>query len=135
MKSRILLIVALSFALPAGVRADELPVIRDVEGQPLGQNVLRLLQALEFLGSPLPADAMAELKKAATDEDVKKIQTLLDPQVLLAVSINPEARVKIGRGPAEAVIQQHGYTPVLLKIINESTVKKRMHLTSPQSGP
>ena len=42
------------------------------------------------------------------------------PQVLLAVTINPEERVKVGRGPAAAVLQQGGYTPVLVKVINEA---------------
>jgi hypothetical protein len=122
------------FATPT-ILADSLPIISDVEGQPLGQNVSRLSQALELLGAPLPAEVAADLKKAAMDQDAKKIQEVLDPHVLLAVNINPEARVKIARGPADAILQQNGYTPILVKIVNESTVKKAMHLSSPQSGP
>ena len=55
--------------------------------------------------------------------------------MLLAVHINPEARVKVARGPAPAVLQQAGYTPVLVKIVNESGGTQRLRIGSPQSGP
>ena len=58
----------------------------------------------------------------------------LDPLVLLAVTINPEERVKVARGPAAAVLQQGGYTPVLVKVINEAATTKPLRITSPQSG-
>src|SRR5262249_26008185 len=38
-------------------------------------------------------------------------------------------------GPTKAVLQQGGYTPVLVKVINESTVTKPLRITSPQAGP
>ena len=55
--------------------------------------------------------------------------------MLLAVHINPEARVKVARGPAPAVLQQAGYTPVLVKVVNESRGTPRLRIGSPQSGP
>lgn len=124
-------LVAVHFA-PA---ADPPPVIPDVEGQPLAQNADRLLKALEFLGTPLPADDVKALAKAIADKDAKAIQKQLDSRVLFVVNINPEARVKAARGPAEAVAQQAGYVPFLVKVVNESTVKKAWKVTSPQSGP
>src|SRR5579862_4094274 len=105
----------------------------DVEGQPLAANVERLREALDFLGAPLPADLRDGLKAAGND--AKKIQQLLDPQALLLVSINPESRVKVARGPGPAVLQQSGYAPVLIKVVNDSPVRSTPHLTSPQSGP
>jgi outer membrane murein-binding lipoprotein Lpp len=107
----------------------------DVEGQPLAANVTRLLQALDFLGAPLSSETTAALKVAAQARGAKKIQELLDPNVLVVVTLNPESRVKAARGPATATLRQHGYTPVLLKIVNDSTVMKALHITSPQSGP
>ena len=50
-------------------------------------------------------------------------------------TINPEERVKVARGPAAAVLQQGGYTPVLVKVINEAATTKPLRITSPQSGP
>ena len=106
-----------------------------VEGQPLGANVTRLVQALDYLGSPFPEAFREDLMAAVQRRDANKLQQLLDPHVLLVVSINPESRVKVQRGPAEAVLQQAGFTPVLVKILNDSTVTKRLRITSPQSGP
>ena len=131
--SRCLWILIL-FAFPATVRAEKLPIVDEVDAQPLGQNVERLMKALEFLGSPLPKDLAADLATAIAKRDAKKIQELLDERVLLQVSINPESRVKVARGPAPAKLQQAGYVPVLVKIANDSTVKKVLNITSPQSG-
>jgi hypothetical protein len=131
---------ALLAVLPAalllpGLAQPQLPQPVPVEGQPLGANVVRLLEAMKFLGNPLPADTAQALQQAAKARDAKKLQQLLDPHVLAVVSLSPEARVKAARGPAKAVLQQGGWTPVLLKVINESTVTKALAITSPQGGP
>jgi hypothetical protein len=108
----------------------------DVEGQPLAANVNRLLQALDFLGTPLPKEKKtAALHKAVKARDAAKIQELLDPHVLVMVTLNPESRVKAARGPAAATIQQGGFTPIILKVVNDSTVKAGLRIASPQSGP
>ena len=110
-----------------------LPVV--VEAQPLAANIERLDQALEYLGVPLPADVRAALKRAGQARDAKALQELLDSRVLLGVHINPESRVRVVRGPAAAVLQQGGYTPVLVKVVNESGGTGRLRIGSPQSGP
>jgi hypothetical protein len=106
-----------------------------VEGQPLGSNVTRLLQALETLGTPLPADAARALTAAAKAQDSAKLQELLDPHVLILVNINPESRVRVKRGPATVALQQAGYTPVIIKVVNEAGVTKPLHVRSPQALP
>lgn len=107
----------------------------EVEGQPLASNVARLMQALEVLGTPLPGDTRSALEAAGRIRDARKIQQLLDPQVLFAVHLNPEVRVKVMRGQAPAILQQSGFTPVLVKVVNESTSTLPLRITSPQSGP
>lgn len=117
------------------VFAADLPLpIGEVDGQPLAANVKRIVEALQFLGSPLPADEIAQLNAAGKERDAKRLQQLLDPRVLLLAHINPESRVKVRRGPAAAELQQFGFMPVLIKVLNESTVTKRMKLVSPQAG-
>ena len=106
-----------------------------VEAQPLGANIERLDQALEYLGAPLPADLRTGVRRAIQARSAKTLQELLDPRVLLCVQINPEARVRVIRGPAAATLQQSGYTPVLVKIINEGGVTARLRMGSPQAGP
>ena len=73
-----------------------LPVV-EVEGQPLSANVARLIRALEFLGAPLAEEETKKLNAAIRARDAGKIQQLLDPHVLVAVSLNPEVRVKVRR--------------------------------------
>jgi hypothetical protein len=105
----------------------------EVEGQPLAANVERLQSALEFLGAPLPAGTQAALRDAG--KDAKKIQEALDRHALVVIGINPESRVKAARGPGEARLQQGGWTPILVKVVNDSPVKSALRISSPQSGP
>ena len=74
-----------------------------VEGQPLAANISRVIEALEYLGAPLPPELRAELGKAGQARDARRLQELLDARVLVVVHINPEARVKVARGPAAAL--------------------------------
>lgn len=130
---RYFLSAILLIAWTTQVHAQKLDVI-DVEGQPLAANVTRIIQAYELVGQPLPADLVKPLNEAIAARDAKKIQQLLDPHVLVLVTVNPESRVKAARGPAKAELQQGGHTPVLIKVFNESTVTKPLHITSPQAG-
>lgn len=107
----------------------------DVEAQPLAANIDRLVEALEYLGAPLPAGLRSQIAEAGRTRDATRLQELLENRVLLAVHINPEARVKVARGPAPAVLQQAGYTPVVVKIVNEGGVTARLRINSPQAGP
>jgi len=106
-----------------------------VEGQPLSSNVERLIQALELVGTPFPAETRRALQTAGRARDARKIQELLDRQVLFVIHLNPEVRVKVTRGPAPAILQQSGFTPFLVKVLNESTSTLPIRITSPQSGP
>src|SRR5690349_1502424 len=97
------LALALLLLLPARLAAaDPPPVVTDVEGQPVAANAERLMKALDFLGFPLTVPTAKELKAAIEAKDAKKVQEALDKRVLFVVSINPEARVKVARGPADA---------------------------------
>ncbi len=117
-------------------RANEHNVdVRDAPGQPLGANITRLIQALDYLGHPLPDKKKQDLIGAAADRNAHKLQSLLDPHVLFVVSLNPEVRVKVARGPARPTLQQAGFTPHIVKVINDSTVTRQLRIMSPQAGP
>ncbi len=107
----------------------------DVEGQPLAGNVRRLIKTLDALGFGLPDNEIAALVAAANKQDARTIQGLLEPHVMVLVHLNPEARVKAKRGQAAAFLQQGGYTPILIKVHNESTVTKPLRIGSPQALP
>src|SRR5687767_15078021 len=75
------------------------------DDQALAANVAAILNALELQKAPIAVDAK-ELKSALAKPDVARLQELLDPHVLLTVSINPESRVKVARGEAAAQLRQ-----------------------------
>lgn len=119
--------------------ADELPVVRDVEAQPLAAQAARVAQALELLGAPLSAEERAALDRALAAADplqrVSQIQQVLDPLCLVGVNINPESRVKVARGPAPATLVQHGWRVFLVKVQNEAGVTAALRVASPNAEP
>src|ERR1019366_1886317 len=107
----------------------------NVEGQPLAANARRLLKDLEYLGHPWPSAEIKAIDAAAHDQDAHKLQQSLEPHVLSMVHLNPEARVKVQHGAAIVPLQQGGYTPILIKVHNESGVTKPLRIASPQALP
>ena len=107
---------------------------RQADGQPLAANARRLLQTLESLGAPLEASRRDDISKAISAEDGVELQTLLDPVALFVIEINPELRVKVKRGPGDPVLQQGGYTPIVIKVINDATLARALNISSPQAG-
>ena len=92
------------FTLVPTLPAAELPLVSDVELQPLAAQVRRVIEATEYLGSPLSAADKRRLEAAFGQADaaaaVGEIQRVLDPHCLFGVNINPESRVKVAAGPA-----------------------------------
>ncbi len=123
-------LVLLSLATST-IRAEDVAV----EPQPLASNAHRVLQTLAALGHQLPEPTTSAIGAAVKELDAASIQRFLDPHVLAVVTINPEERVSVKRGPAKAQLQQGGYLPVLVKVINHSTSTSRLRLSSPQAGP
>lgn len=109
----------------------------EVEPQPLMAQAIRLKEALTFLGSPLAAEDEQRLEglsaRSLDRETISEVQQILDPYCLAYVNINPEARVKVERGPAEARLIQGGWKTYLVKVINEAGSTAQLEATSPNS--
>ena len=122
------------------VHADEPAVepIGTVEFQPLAAATGRLLEALEFQGTPLPADDTVAIRQliqtGSGREAVLAIQGRLDPHCLALVRINPESRVSVSPGPAPKQLIQQGWRTFLVKVHNEAGVNGELKIGSPQSG-
>jgi hypothetical protein len=116
-----------------------LPVIERVEPQPLLAQALRLHEALSFLGSSLSKQDAAALTalqhKPFTAATSRQIQAILDRYCIAMAHINPEARVKVSRGPAIAQLMQNGWTSFLVKVHNEAGVTARLQVESPNAAP
>lgn len=114
-----------------------LPLIKNVEPQPLLSQAVRLDEALNYLGSSLHDQDAVRLKalqsNPLTSETTIAIQKILDPYCLFMVDINPEARVKVIRGPAPASLIQSGWKSFLVKVNNQAKVPAKLNVESPNA--
>jgi len=130
-------VVLLLSAMPLDAETP-LPVVEEVEWGPFRDHCGSLLKALAESKSPLPAETMravrALLDRKPDDPQaaVREMQKLLDPHCLLAVSINPESRVKATRGPAVPRLHQDREALVLIKVHNDGGVTHQLRLRGPE---
>lgn len=113
-----------------------LPIVTNVDVQPLSAQVTRVVQALDYLGAPLSRAEIKELEEAPSlpaAKAVEKIQTVLDRHALFGVSINPEMRVKVQTGDAKPELDEHGWRVFLVKVANESGTTAKLAATSPNA--
>lgn len=117
--------------------AQPLDMVQGVELQPLAAQVRRVLEATEYLGTPLSAEEKQKLDEAFRLDDktasVAAIQRILDPHCLMAVHINPESRVKVAAGPAQPILVEHGWRQFLIKVHNEAGVTAGLRVLSPNA--
>lgn len=120
-------------------RGQELPVVELVEAQPLKAQARRVVQALEFLGQPLSVEQSRRFEAALDETDGRKavvaIQKSLDELALAGVTINPEQRVKVARGPAAARLDEQGWRAFLVKVHNQAGINPKLQVTSPHAAP
>jgi hypothetical protein len=113
-------------------------IIQGIEPQPLLAQAVRLKDALSFLGSSLSKEdekkLMALQQQPSTPEVSTQIQQILDPYCLAMININPESRVKVLRGPAQAKLIQSGWVSYLVKVNNEAGVTAQLQVESPNAA-
>jgi hypothetical protein len=114
-----------------------LAIVKDVELQPLVAQVRRVIEATDYLGSPLSAadkkTLEAAFKKSGADEASEAIQRVLDRYCLFGVNINPESRVKVAPGPAKPELVEKGWRQFLVKVHNEAGVTAALTTVSPNA--
>lgn len=122
-----------------GACADELPIVSGVERQPLAAATERLMEAMEFSGTPLSQNVVDELKSAFQLPNdataVREIQRLLDPLCLAQVDISAESRVKVREGAAAKQLMQNGWRAFLVKVHNQAGVNPELRVESPNAAP
>jgi hypothetical protein len=114
-----------------------LPTEAAVPLQPLAEQALRVAAALQAIGASLtPRDlkALQEARNSSEKPGIAAIESIFDPRVLMAVTINPEVRLSVSRGPASANLVQNGWTTFLIKVINEAGATPSLTIRSPQGG-
>lgn len=103
-------------------------MVPSVEFQPLAAQAVRVVEALEMLGEPLP-NATAVLAARSVEE----LQKALDAACLVGIHINPESRVKVQQGPARPDLVQLGWRSFLVKVQNEAGITAALQVRSPQA--
>jgi hypothetical protein len=114
------------------------PFVDEVEWGPLRDHCRRLMEGLEKLKAPLPAETTAALKALLKEEPADpdaaavSVQKLLDPLCLLVVTINPESRVKAARGAAAAELTRDQESIVLVKVQNDAGSTAALTVSGPE---
>ncbi len=84
----------------------------------------------------LPSEVEREIAGLAAaadrEESLKSIQRSLDALCLVGITINPESRVKVARGPADAVLGKDRDVFFLIKVHNEGGVTSALSVSGPQ---
>lgn len=119
-------------ALPAAEPA--LPVV-EIEWQPFAAQVRRIIEAMDYQGSPLPAPELAQIKKllARATGSSPAVQEILDRHCLFFVNINGEMRVKVSPGPAAPEILEQGWRLFLIKVQNQAGATSALRVSSPNA--
>jgi hypothetical protein len=136
---RLLWVAAVAAVSPPASHGENLPLVLDVEFQPLSAQVKRVRDALELLGQPLTRDEKARLEQALDsaggESAIRKIQDVLDKRCLVGVEINAESRTKSSPGPAAPRLVQNGWSVFLVKVHNLAGVTAQLAAKSPNAAP
>lgn len=123
----------------AAIRAGEKSQGTNVELQPLGAQVKRVIDALDFVGNPLPKADRAEIDAAMKNQDKKQavvaIQNVLDKQCLAYVRIG-DGKVEVQAGRIKPELAEQGWRVYLVKVLNPTGVDKvELRADSPNAAP
>jgi hypothetical protein len=106
--------------------------------QPLAQQVRELENTFTFLGEPFSPTESTRINDSLNKSDetaIAELQAILDPHVLVDVTINAESRVHVTQGAAPAELVELGTRVFLVKIRNEAGVTAKLEVYSPNSQP
>lgn len=131
--TRIVLIFLVLIAPPLTAQDSSPASEQAKQNQPFFFSVRKIIDDLAFSGNPLPAADKAALLGAIANSDAAKTKDLLDTYCLLAVTINPESRVKLSAGKAKPELFEQGWKAMLIKVENQARVTATLSLSSPQA--
>lgn len=100
----------------------------------LAANADQLISAFANLKQPLNTTIVVPLKAAIQESDRVGIHKILEDECLLLVSINPEGRVKLLRGPAKISMYTGRTHYALVKIENHSGGQQRLTVKTTYAG-
>jgi hypothetical protein len=123
-------LILLNFPAPPPAQAAVLPVVRQIEFQPLAAQVKRVLEALDYIGSPYTGIERQAIDAALAQGDSYLLQQRMDVRCLVGVHINPEMRVKVQQGTAPPDLVEQGWRVFLVKVENDSGTTAKLAVES-----
>jgi hypothetical protein len=115
----------------------DLLLLATVDPHALIAQVRRVLAATESLGVLLGAEDLRALGAAfavpecgPASSTAETIQRVLDRSCLCDVHINPELRVRVGRGTARPALVERRWRPFLVKVRNQAGTTAALRATS-----
>lgn len=112
------------------------PTVDHVETQPLLVQVNRLIEALDYIGNPLPADKKTRLAALLDEQDASRVaaavQEVLDPLCLAAVEIDNGKLTAAGNDRLYETVER-GWRSFLIKVSNRNGLKSRLAVESPNA--
>jgi hypothetical protein len=134
-----ILTMVVVLVVSASAFAQELVRVNRVDLQPLAAQATMLIEALDYLGSPLSITDKSALESALSSrnpaETIGGIQKVFDKLCLMEIHINPESRVRVEQGPALPELSEQGWRTFLVKIRNEAGVTAELNVESPNTLP
>ena len=119
--------------------SQEFPTIARVEPQPLLQSLQRLIEAMDYMGSPLPESVVSRLNQLSNVDDAedvtREVQAILDPHCIVGLSVQDEGAPIAVQGPAPRDLQEQGWRTFLVKVINRPGRTHRLLVESPNAQP
>jgi hypothetical protein len=106
----------------------------DSEWTALKAGVEAVLAEYQQRGGRLADAERKQLAQALAERDPTALREALAQHALLAVWINPEARVKVARGKAEAILPAGQAGMFLVEVLNDAGIKSELRVRV-QPGP
>ncbi len=107
------------------------------ETQPFNFQTKRLVETLDYLGTPISAADKKNIENIIDQNDDQKsitaIETVLDKYALFSIVINPESRVNVKASSTKPSLQQNGWTTFLIKIENQAGITAKLEVLSEQA--
>lgn len=120
-------------------RTAKLLPVRRVEAQPLISAITQLSEAMEYIGTPLPAGVISDLEKLNPgDEDLyvtQRIQEVLDPLCIASVVVQEQGAPIVTSSFANLELVQQGWRSFLVKVVNKPGRRGRLLVESPNAKP
>ncbi len=105
------------------------------ESQPLAVQSQRISETLQSLGYALPAERFQATGHGGEGRGRFAARTVARRAGHLHYHYQSRIAVKVAMGNQPPKLQQGGYVPWLVKIVNQGAVKAPLQVTSPQAGP